>query len=342
MKNNSRYKLPLLTLLVLAVVGVGVIKTSAFLAGDTIAPLTSAKVTGAKTKTSDGSWYFKDKAEVVLNATDEIKKVGRGSAAAEINKIDGEPDLSIVENINGGYELARTGMSFNGVSYMDEFSTGGTYSPAVLFSSSQSGSGLLPATLSLNELEANYSGGQPFSEPQDIYVYLVTTNIGSDTVHMTLYDTKDPQQFSQYGINVDAFAKAFSYSGNSFYHPALLPVPSEGRIVFDSISGQPDLLSALPPSSTVKSGVEKTYYRTGESGNFNVYSSPIKLSGAGEYTVYYYSVDKAGNIEGIKSIKVTIGPKKNPNKAAVKEAKKLLEELQKQEEKNRKLNQEIK
>jgi chitodextrinase len=51
------------------------------------------------------------------------------------------------------------------------------------------------------------------------------------------------------------------------------------------------------------SGVDKIYYRI-DGGSWSTYSSPINLTAAGNHTVEYYSVDKAGNSEGIHAIVV--------------------------------------
>jgi hypothetical protein len=52
------------------------------------------------------------------------------------------------------------------------------------------------------------------------------------------------------------------------------------------------------------SGVNKTFFRI-DSGTWTAYSSPINLTGAGNHLIEYYSIDKAGNIEGNHSIIVT-------------------------------------
>lgn len=49
------------------------------------------------------------------------------------------------------------------------------------------------------------------------------------------------------------------------------------------------------------SGVDKTYYSTDGSDPANEYSSAITLSSDGAYTIKYYSVDKAGNSEEVKT-----------------------------------------
>lgn len=54
------------------------------------------------------------------------------------------------------------------------------------------------------------------------------------------------------------------------------------------------------------SGVDKTYYSADGSNPALTYSSPFTLSTEGTYTIKYYSIDKAGNSETVKSADSTI------------------------------------
>jgi hypothetical protein len=54
------------------------------------------------------------------------------------------------------------------------------------------------------------------------------------------------------------------------------------------------------------SGVDKTYYRLGSSGEYTQYSSPFTLSTEGTTEVWYYSTDKAGNPEAAQKTVVTV------------------------------------
>jgi subtilase family serine protease len=54
------------------------------------------------------------------------------------------------------------------------------------------------------------------------------------------------------------------------------------------------------------SGVASTWYKVGSATFFTQYTSPIKFSGIATYTVTFYSVDNAGNVEKAKSTKFTI------------------------------------
>lgn len=56
----------------------------------------------------------------------------------------------------------------------------------------------------------------------------------------------------------------------------------------------------------IVSGVDKTYYRIGETGDFSVYTGPVIVNTPGENTFYYYSTDKAGNMEDVKSLVIKI------------------------------------
>ena len=60
------------------------------------------------------------------------------------------------------------------------------------------------------------------------------------------------------------------------------------------------------------SGVDKTYYRFGTSGDFTVYSADAKpkVSAEGSTKVEYYSTDLAGNAEMAKSVTVKIDTNK--------------------------------
>ncbi|MCD6512415.1 MAG: PKD domain-containing protein [Thermoplasmata archaeon] len=60
-------------------------------------------------------------------------------------------------------------------------------------------------------------------------------------------------------------------------------------------------LNASDPTS----GVEKTYYRV-DKGNWSEYSHSFVVSGEGTHIVEFYSVDDAGNNEGIKNVTVKI------------------------------------
>ncbi len=54
------------------------------------------------------------------------------------------------------------------------------------------------------------------------------------------------------------------------------------------------------------SGVNATFYRIGTSGSWSTYSIPFLLSGEGNFTVQYYSMDNSGNNESVNEIIVKI------------------------------------
>lgn len=54
------------------------------------------------------------------------------------------------------------------------------------------------------------------------------------------------------------------------------------------------------------SGVAKTEYRIGDSGNWNVYTGPISLSQDGTYLIEYHSTDNIGIVEDIKQQTIQI------------------------------------
>jgi len=58
-------------------------------------------------------------------------------------------------------------------------------------------------------------------------------------------------------------------------------------------------------ASDAVSGINKTFYRIGN-GSWQTYSNEFAISKDGVYTVYYYSVDRAGNTEDIKHFTLKI------------------------------------
>jgi parallel beta-helix repeat protein len=58
-------------------------------------------------------------------------------------------------------------------------------------------------------------------------------------------------------------------------------------------------------------GVNATYYRIATSGSYSVYSAPFLLSSNGSFTVQFYSIDNASNIESLKTLTIKID-KANP------------------------------
>ena len=49
-------------------------------------------------------------------------------------------------------------------------------------------------------------------------------------------------------------------------------------------------------------GVAKTYYKLDTAMKYSVYGSGVYVSGWKDHTVYYYSVDKTGNVEAVKHV----------------------------------------
>ncbi|MDF2648310.1 MAG: galA [Paenibacillus sp.] len=54
------------------------------------------------------------------------------------------------------------------------------------------------------------------------------------------------------------------------------------------------------------SGVDKTEYRIGDSGDWITYTVPITLTDEGRNNVQYRSIDKAGNVEAIKTVEIKL------------------------------------
>jgi parallel beta-helix repeat protein len=87
------------------------------------------------------------------------------------------------------------------------------------------------------------------------------------------------------------------------------PVSNKGRMIITS--QMPITLTATDPGS----GVDKILYSI-NGDDWREYTGPFTLSGSdGEYTVYYYSVDKLGNAE--PSTKLTLVLDNNPPETAI-------------------------
>jgi hypothetical protein len=206
-----------------------------------------------------------------------------------------------------GYNLARTGMALNGVNYIDDIAPifgSPNPIPGVLWFGSENPT-ILPAIIP--EYEMMFTG----NSLRDTYVYLMTINMGG-TYHVTVYDVKTPQEVAQWVISqfqgafvVDAFGKALTYNGSNTYVPVTGQIPSEGSIVYNAGTGQGEV---LPPATSAPavSGVNKTYYRIGDTGSFIEYTAPVTVDNAGVNNVYYYSTDNAGNMETVQSIIVKV------------------------------------
>jgi hypothetical protein len=54
------------------------------------------------------------------------------------------------------------------------------------------------------------------------------------------------------------------------------------------------------------SGVSKTYYRLGATGDYSEYAGPFSIATEGTTEVFYYSTDKAGNVEAAKHTAVIV------------------------------------
>ncbi len=85
--------------------------------------------------------------------------------------------------------------------------------------------------------------------------------------------------------------------------------PITERII-DGILGYDDwyvseVTLRLHPSDDY-SGVDRTYYRIGETGPYSQYSAPLEFTTDGEYNVYYYSIDNEGNVESPKQVTIKI------------------------------------
>ncbi|WP_274653676.1 OmpL47-type beta-barrel domain-containing protein [Paenibacillus humicola] len=65
-------------------------------------------------------------------------------------------------------------------------------------------------------------------------------------------------------------------------------------------------VTAALTASDDSSGVAKTEYRLGDSGDWTVYSEPIKLADDGLYTLQFRSTDQAGNVEDAKTSAVKV------------------------------------
>ncbi len=176
------------------------------------------------------SWNFPIQLELASQSDSQGSTV-----ISDWDKIDSNMLVAIPE----GYNLARTGMSLDGVSYMDDLAAlfdSSTPVPGVLWFGSQEPAPL-PAIISEYDISFGFGGG---TSPRDVYAYLISLNIGPVPLRATGYDIKTPEEFAvmvvkmlneQMGIptTVDAYGKAFTASGTDFT-PVDLPIESIGRI----------------------------------------------------------------------------------------------------------------
>jgi hypothetical protein len=54
------------------------------------------------------------------------------------------------------------------------------------------------------------------------------------------------------------------------------------------------------------SGLDKIYYKIDGAATYSVYTAPFTVTGKGSHIVYFYAVDKAGNIEPLKTKTINI------------------------------------
>ena len=217
-----------------------------------------------------------------------------------------------------GFNLSGVGMSLGGTTYMDSLPKMGINSGVIFWG--QNGPESLPKLFP----DTSNGGFVP-----DLYVYLMSVDlsnmIGQPTppFKWTTYSNLDPAGFAQvitalnsgaFGAplptSVEAFALALKgprstgCSGSDFCAVSV-PISSAGSIAYNAGTGQADI---LPPatSAPVISGVNKTYYRIGDTGSFVEYTAPINVNTSGANNVYYYSTDNAGNMETVQSILVKV------------------------------------
>ncbi|HRY60448.1 MAG TPA: hypothetical protein P5096_03640 [Patescibacteria group bacterium] len=206
---------------------------------------------------------------------------------------------------SAGYLFSATGLSVNGIDYNEPypFVDG---SPAGVLVWGNEGPKPLPAVL-------------PIPQPlPDLYAYLTTLTIPAGAMgnpdplvfHWTWYSMGPDtfasimMQLQSFGFDIvtDAFAKVYTGSGSN-YISATLPVSTEGSIII-----QNSVPVIIPPTTTgpVVSGVDKTYYRIGDTGSFSEYTSPVTVNTLGVNNFYYYSTDNAGNREENKMLVIKI------------------------------------
>ena len=71
-------------------------------------------------------------------------------------------------------------------------------------------------------------------------------------------------------------------------------------------------------ASDSSSGVDRTYYSTNGSTPSTLYTGPFTVANEGTYTIKYYSVDKAGNVEAIKTASNQVKIDKTPPNGTIK------------------------
>jgi pro-kumamolisin-like protein/ASPM-SPD-2-Hydin domain-containing protein/centrosomal CEP192-like protein len=118
-------------------------------------------------------------------------------------------------------------------------------------------------------------------------------------------------------VNVRAWGNEGENGGDYTYGPIgydTIPPVTTAALSGTKVSGttyksavKVTLSASDPGSPTTGSGVAHTYYEL-NSGGWQTYSSPLTVGYTGNYTVYYYSTDNAGNAGSVVSTNFTIDP----------------------------------
>lgn len=84
----------------------------------------------------------------------------------------------------------------------------------------------------------------------------------------------------------------------------LTPPASSAEVSPPDWTNTPAIVTLAAADSA--SGVASIKYRVGESGTFQTYVDPIVVADEGVTTVYFYAIDRVGNVEGVDSTQVRI------------------------------------
>ena len=217
----------------------------------------------------------------------------------EFGKVSSESDLSITYASAGlgEFNIARTGMELNGISYMDLSPLDSWENPGVYFFGNTDQISL-PGNIPMNV----FTDSSISLLPKDIYVYLMSVvtpggwmGATQDTISkITVYSPIIPSDFAnkwvtfmnrEIGIEtkVDAYAKAFTASGENIYTAQNFPLQSSNGITYNTSSGTSTLSSnridtLIAKAKADSEGNWKAYYGKDENGDL-IADLPSEVNG---------------------------------------------------------------
>ncbi|MCM8781254.1 MAG: Ig-like domain repeat protein [Candidatus Omnitrophica bacterium] len=129
------------------------------------------------------------------------------------------------------------------------------------------------------------------------------TSVGKDTyVTASLLNLTEP---NTYYFRVRAINGLGLWSESSQAITIDTTSPQTQALVTEGFCYKDSVTVTLSVSDAL-SGEDKTYYSTDNSYPTLVYTAPFTLSTEGSYNIQYYSIDKAGNIESVKTTQIKV------------------------------------